>query len=160
MVRIVINRTTKATIVRKIASFYVNIWFDRLVNLTLRKYAFPKARRNIISALAFLRQTFEDNQVKKTTLANWQARGWNEIQYKSWHFAVIVQLDMFGNNIAIVQDCCHDKDYHNDTMETEPFKMDNADDKSHLVDWKEYKMMFIITETINSYLRKNLLLAS
>lgn len=156
MVRIVINRATKATIVRKIASFYVNIWFDRLVNLTLRKYAFPKARRNIISALAFLRQTFEDNQVKKTTLANWQARGWNEIHYKNWHFAVIVQLDMFGNNIAIVQDCCHDKDYHNGTMETEPFKMDNADDKSHLVDWKEYKVQTIIRETIEQFLKHNL----
>jgi hypothetical protein len=45
-------------------------------------------------------------------------------------------------------------------METKPFKMDNVDDKSHLVDWKEYKINTIITETINSYLRKNLLLGS
>ena len=64
---------------------------------------------------------------------------------------------MFGNNIAIVQECCHDKDYHNDTLETEPFKMDNPDDKSHLVDWKEIKLKSIIQETINQYLKRNIM---
>ena len=158
MVRIVINRATKAAIVKKIVLFYIGIWYDRLVNLTLKKYAFPKARKNIVSALAFLRKTFDDNQVKKTTYASWQARGWNEIQYSNWHFAVIVQLDMFGNHIAIVQDCVHNKDYHNDTSQTSPFVMDNPDDKSHLVDWKEYRMNNIIIETINQYLKQNLIL--
>ena len=52
-------------------------------------------------------------------------------------------MDLFGNNIAMVQDCCHDKDYHNDTMETQPFVMDNPDDKSHIVDWKKYMKQLI-----------------
>ena len=153
MVRIVINRATKTAIITKITSFYVNIWHDRLVNLTLRNYAFSSAKKNIVSALDFLNKTFDDTQVKRTTLSSWKTNGWYEIKYKNWHFAVIVQLDLFGNNTAIIQDCIHDKDYHNDTMQTKPFVMDNPDDKSHLVDWKEYRLKAIIRETINDFLR-------
>lgn len=61
---------------------------------------------------------------------------------------------MFGNNIAIVQDCIHDKDYHNDTMQTSPFTMDEPDDKSHLVDWREYKLDKLISEAIRVSIRK------
>ena len=56
-----------------------------------------------------------------------------------------------GNNIAMVQDCCHDKDYHNDTMETQPFKMDNSDDQSHIVDWKKH-MKQLIREAVQEAL--------
>lgn len=61
---------------------------------------------------------------------------------------------MFGNNIAIVQDCIHDNDYHNDTMETKPFEKDNDDDVSHLVDWKENYLNKLISEAIRNSIRK------
>ena len=87
-------------------------------------------------------------------MTSWKTKGYREIVYKNWHFAVIVQLDMFDNNIAIVQDCVHDKDYHNDTMQTEPFKMDNPNDMSHLVDWKEHRLNAIRTESIRKAIKK------
>ena len=97
---------------------------------------------------------FDDIQIKKTILSSWKKNNWYEIKYRNWHFAVIIQLDMFGNNIAIVQDCIHDKDYHNNTMQTSPFVKDSPNDKSHLVDWMEYKLDKLITEAIRDYIKR------
>lgn len=38
------------------------------------------------------------------------------------------------------------------------FKMDSPNDKSHLVDWMEYRINTIINETLYEYLRKNQLI--
>lgn len=157
MVRITASRRKKIDIINKITDFYLDIWYERLINLTKRKYSYYQARRNILSVLTVFTKAFNDNQVKNTNIDYWKRQRWYEIQYKSWHFAVIIQLDLFGNNIAIVQDCIHDKDYHNDTMETAPFVMDSPDDKSHLVDWRERNVDNIIRESIYRYIRKNLL---
>ena len=143
-------------IIEKIRNFYLLLYKQRLYSNARFKYTRVQAERNIRNALSFIGQKYNDSVLKKTTMPQWSKNGWYEIRHKSWHLAVTVQLDLFGNNIAIVQDCCHDKDYHNDTMETEPFKMDNPDDKSHLVDWKELKLKTIIIETINQYLKENL----
>lgn len=158
MIHVRASRANRIRLNGEIIRFYTNLWYDRLVNLTKRKYTYAIVWRNVRNVLTFYGQTFDDNQLKVPTLSTWKTNGWREIMYKKWHFAVVVQLDMFGNNIAIVQDCCHDKDYHNDTMETEPFRMDNPDDKSHLVDWKEIKLKSIIKEIINQYLKQNLIL--
>lgn len=154
MIQIKTNKTVKVMLIDKITSFYINIWHDRLINLTKRKYSYEQARKNIIDTLHFFSMTFDDLEVKKTRFLKWINRGWYEIKYKNWHFAVIVQLDMFGNNIAIVQDCIHDNDYHNDTMETKPFEKDNDDDVSHLVDWKENYLNKLISEAIRNSIRK------
>ena len=138
----------------KIIDFYINIWYERLINLTKRKYSYRQAWNNIYSTLCFFNETFDDAQVKKTTLSSWKNNGWHEIRYNNWHFAIIVQFDMFGNNIAIVQDCIHNKDYHNDTMQTQPFVMDKPDDKSHLVDWREYRLNKLISEAIRDSIRR------
>ena len=107
------------------------------------------------NVLSFYGQTFDDNQLRNPKLIDWQKKGFREIQYKNWHFAVIVQLDMFGYHTAIVQNCIHDKDYHNDNMQTEPFKLDSPTDKSHLVDWKKQKLQALIVETVkNCLIRK------
>lgn len=154
MIQIKANKTTKTMLVDKITSFYINIWYDRLINLTKRKYSYEQARKNIISALQFFCMTFDDSEVKKTQFLKWKNKEWFEIKYKNWHFAVIVQLDMFGNNVAIVQDCIHDKDYHNDTMQTEPFKMDNDEDQAHLVDWKLNYLNKLISESIRDSIER------
>ena len=154
MIHIIANRINKARLNRKIISFYIGIWHDRLVSQTKRKYAYNQVWRNINNVLSFYCKTFNDNQIKNPTLSAWKSREWKEIPYKNWHFAVIIQLDLFGRNMAIVQDCVHDKDYHNDTMQTEPFKMDNPDDMSHLVDWKEHRLNVIIAESIRKSIKK------
>ena len=150
-----VPRTSR--VIEKIRDFYISIYKQRLYSNAKVKYLHSKAEKNIKDTLAFIGMQFDDTALKETILLRWKALGLYEIKYKKWHLGVTVQLDLFGNNIAIVQDCCHDKDYHNDTMETEPFKMDNLDDKSHLVDWKEYRMKNIIRETINQYLKRNLI---
>lgn len=157
MIHVRASRANRIRLNAEIINFYTNLWYDRLVNLTKRKYAYALVWRNVRNVLTFYGKTFDDNQLKVPTLITWKSKGWRELIYKKWHFAVVVQLDMFDNNIAIVQDCCHDKDYHNDTLETESFKMDNPDDKSHLVDWKEIKLKSIIQETINQYLKRNIM---
>lgn len=154
MIQIKASRKNKAYLNRKIVSFYIGIWYDRLVNLTKRKYAYNQVLRNINNVLSFYKVTFNDNQIRNTILLDWKRKGWKEIPYKNWHFAVIVQLDLFGRNVAIVQDCVHDKDYHNDTMQTEPFKMDSPNDMSHLVDWKERRLNAIIAESIRKSIKK------
>ncbi len=153
----ILIRLRNRSILRKIRDFYIEIWYDRLVHLTLHKYSFAEAYRNYLNVFRFFGKTFDDRAIKETKIDDWKRRGWKEIEDMNWHFAVIVQLDLFGNHIATVQDCCHDKDYHNDTMETKPFKMDNPDDRSHLVDWKEIKLKTIIRETIYQYLKRNII---
>jgi len=157
MIRISTVRRNRALITNKIASFYINIWIDRMSGLTLRKYNFRQARANVLSAISFFGQTFDDHQLRKPRISAWQKEGIYEIYYRKWHFAVVVQYDIFGNAVAIVQDCRHDKDYHDDTMETKPFVMDNPNDKSHLVDWNERRLKSIVENVIRSYLTQNLL---
>ena len=154
MIIVKANNKIRKQLNNKIIDFYINIWYERLINLTKRKYSYRQAWNNIYSTLYFFNETFDDTLVKRTTLSSWKKNGWYEIKYKNWHFAIIIQLDMFGNNIAIVQDCIHDKDYHNDTMQTTPFVMDTPDDKSHLVDWKEYKLNKLISEAIRYSIKR------
>ena len=130
-------------IITKIRDFYLSLYRQRLYSNSKKWYTRAVAVRNIANTLSIIGKTFDDNQLKKPIISDWQVRNWQEIHYKNWHFAVIVQMDLFGNNIAMVQDCCHDKDYHNDTMETQPFKMDNSDDQSHIVDWKKHTKQLI-----------------
>lgn len=49
MIQIKANKATKGMLVDKITSFYINIWHDRLINLTKRKYSYEQARKNIIT---------------------------------------------------------------------------------------------------------------
>lgn len=154
MISIKIDKKTYNNLSQKIIDFNLNLWYERLVNITKRKYSYTEAWKNIHSILSFFGESFNDNQLKKTIIKSWQNKGWYEIRYKNWHFAVTIQLGLFGNNIAIVQDCIHDKDYHNDTMQTSPFEMDSPDDKSHLVDWREYKFDRLISESIKNSINK------
>lgn len=144
-------------VIEKIKDFYISIYKQRLYSNAKNKYPRSKAEKNIKDTLTFIGMQFNDTALKETIISKWKTIGLYEIRYKNWHLGVTVQLDMFGNNIAFVQDCIHDKDYHNDTMQTEPFKMDNYDDKSHLVDWKECKINSIIRETVNQYFKRNLI---
>lgn len=144
-------------VIEKIKDFYITIYKQRLYSNARKQYPRSKAEKNIKDTLAFIGMQFDDTALKKTTIPRWKTIGLHEIRYKKWHLGVTVQLDMFGNNIALVHDCIHDKDYHNDIMQTRPFVMDNPDDMSHLVDWKEYRMKNIIRETIIQYLKQNII---
>ena len=144
-------------IIEKIRDFYLLLYQQRLYSNAKYKYPRSVAERNIRNTLSFIGKEFNNSELRRPINSQWARNGWYEIKYNNWHFAVVVQLDLFGNNIAIIQDCAHDKDYHNDTMQTEPFKMDSPNDQSHLVDWKLHKLRRIIAETINDYLRKNLI---
>lgn len=154
MIIVKANNLKKKYLNNKITDFYINIWRERLINPTKRKYSYQQAWANIRSTLLFFNEVFDDIQIKKSILSSWKKNNWYEIKYRNWHFAVIIKLDMFGNNIAIVQDCIHDKDYHNNTMQTSPFVKDSPNDKSHLVDWMEYKLDKLITEAIRDYIKR------
>lgn len=65
MIQIKTNKTVKVMLIDKITSFYINIWHDRLINLTKRKYSYEQARKNIIDTLHFFSMTFDDLEVKK-----------------------------------------------------------------------------------------------
>ena len=153
MIIVKANNLKKKYLNNKITDFYINIWRERLINPTKRKYSYQQAWANIRSTLLFFNEVFDDIQIKKSILSSCKKNNWYEIKYRNWHFAVIIQLDMFGNNIAIVQDCIHDKDYHNNTMQTSPFVKDSPNDKSHLVDWMEYKLDKLITEAIRDCIK-------
>lgn len=148
------SKKLKRKLYIKIVNFYINLWFQRKVGLTKYKYSYAKAWNNIHSVLSFFNESFDNKQLKKATIKSWRDKGLYEIRYKKWHFAVSIQLDIFENYIAIIQDCVHDKDYHNDTIQTSPFEMDSPDDKSHLVDWKEYKLDRLISESIKNSIDK------
>ena len=154
MIIVKTNNLKKKYLNNKITDFYINIWRERLINPTKRKYSYPQAWANIRSTLLFFNEVFDDIQIKKSILSSWTKNNWYEIKYHNWHFAVIIQLDMFGNNIAIVQDCIHDKDYHNNTMQTSPFVKDSPNDKSHLVDWMELKLDKLITEALRDCIKR------
>ena len=141
-------------IIEKIKNFYLILYKQRLYSNAKVKITKGQVENNIRSSLSFIGKHFDDSILKNTIIPKWKELGMYEIRYKKWHLGVIVQLDMFGNNIAIVQDCIHDKDYHNDKMETKPFVMDTPDDKSHLVDWKEYKLNKLISEAIRDSIKR------
>jgi hypothetical protein len=121
--------------------------------------------RNVKNVISIFGKTFQDSDLKNTIIPSWKNQGYFEIQYNNWHFAVVVQMDIFGNNIAIVQDCCHNKDYHNDMMQTQPFVKDSPNDKSDLVDWKLHniknlisgqRLHQIIAESVDKLLSENI----
>lgn len=141
-------------IIEKIKNFHLMLYEQRLYSNAKVKITRGQVEDNIRKSLYFIGKHFDDSVLKNTIIPKWKELGMYEIRYKKWHLGVIVQLDMFGNNIAIVQDCIHDKDYHNDTMQTSPFTMDEPDDKSHLVDWREYKLDKLISEAIRVSIRK------
>lgn len=142
-------------IIRQISQFYLNIWHDRLHAKTLRKYTRLDALNNIRAALEVLSTDFDDSDIKHTIITKWRRNGWYELRFRHWHFAVTVQLDMFGYNTAWIHDCLHDKDYHNDIMQTLPFIDDSPNDKSHLVDWR-LRLNTIINEEVNKLIRCSL----
>ena len=84
MVRITASRRKKIDIINKITDFYLDIWYERLINLTKRKYSYYQARRNILSVLTVFTKAFNDNQVKNTNIDYWKRQRWYEIQYKSY----------------------------------------------------------------------------
>lgn len=134
------------SIINKIIEFYTSIYKARLYSNALHKYTKADMRRNVKNVVSIFGKTFQDSDLKNTIIPSWKNQGYFEIQYKNWHFAVVAQIDIFGNNIAIVQDCCHNKDYHNDMMQTQPFVKDSPNDKSDLVDWKLYNIKNLISE--------------
>ena len=154
MITVKTSKKLKRKLYIKIVNFYINLWFQRKVGLTKYKYSYENDCNNIHSVLSFFNESFDNKQLKKATIKSWRDKGLYEIRYKKWHFAVSIQLDIFENYIAIIQDCVHDKDYHNDTIQTSPFEMDSPDDKSHLVDWKEYKLDRLISESIKNSIDK------
>ena len=141
-------------IVEKIKNFYISLYKQRLYSNSKVKITKSQVANNIKKSLSFIGKQFDDSVLKRTNLSKWEKYRLYEIKYGKWHLGVIVQLDMFGNNIAFVQDCVHDKDYHNDTMQTSPFEMDSPNDKSHLVDWKEYRLDRLISESIKNSINK------
>ncbi len=151
---IYIRITKDSGIIAKIRDFYLTLFRQRLYSNARHKYSINVAKQNIRNTLSIVRHTFDDADLRRPTLSNWKQVGWHELVYNRWHFAVLIQLDIFDNCQAIVQDCCHDKDYHNDTMETQPFTLDNPNDMSNLVDWKEFRIKQIIKEVIQETLRK------
>lgn len=146
-----------SSIKERITDFYITLYYERLYGLTKRKYTKTQANQHIRNALMIMNQTYDESQLRKPTISRWKKDGWYEIYFKNWHFAVTVQYDLFGNCTAMVLDCCHDKDYHNDTMETKPFVMDNSNDQSHMVDWNEHRYKKIVEDVIRKYLKRNLL---
>ena len=157
MITLTATKSNKRLITNKITDFYISIWLERMLGRTLKKYHFNQARTNVRKALTAFGRRFKDTDLRKPKIKKWCIDGMYEIYFNKWHFAVFVQLDMFNNNVALVQDCCHDKDYHDDTMETRPFVMDNPNDLSHLVDWDEHQFKSIVENVIRSYLQQNLL---
>jgi hypothetical protein len=141
-------------ILQKVSNFYKDLYLQRIKSNARNKYPLSVVFKNIKQTLFITQVRFNDNALKRPTIIVWKNNNWYEIKYKNWHFAVIVQLDMFGNNVAIIQDCMHDKDYHNDTMQTEPFKMDDSNDQADLVDWKLNYLNNLISESIRESIKR------
>jgi hypothetical protein len=68
MIHVRASRANRIRLNGEIINFYTNLWYDRLVNLTKRKYAYALVWRNVRNVLTFYGKTFDDNQLKKSPL--------------------------------------------------------------------------------------------
>ena len=156
MVLVVIPQSIAIKVSRK----YTNLRRQRLRSGSRKPYPISKLRENIANALSINGGYVDPHDLKEPLYSSWITNKYKVLAYNHWFYAVRLMTNANGEVIAKVVDALYEGDYHNDKMRTRPFKMDSPDDMSNLVDWKEYKAQTIITETINNYLRKNLLLAS
>ena len=75
MIHVRASRANRIRLNGEIINFYTNLWYDRLVNLTKRKYAYALVWRNVRNVLTFYGKTFDDNQLKVPTLITWKSNG-------------------------------------------------------------------------------------
>lgn len=70
MITVEVDNLKEKQLICKITDFYIDIWRERLINSTKRKYSYRQAWYNIHSTLLFFKETFDDIQIKKTTLSS------------------------------------------------------------------------------------------
>jgi hypothetical protein len=153
MVLVVIPNSIAIKVSRK----YTNLRRQRLRSGSRKPYSIAKLRANIANALSINGDYIDPHDLKEPLYSLWITNKYKVLPYNHWFYAVKLMINANGETIARVVDALYEGDYHNDTMKTRPFRMDNPDDKSNLVDWKEYKIKSIIRETIEQYLKQHLI---
>lgn len=87
-----------------------------------KTYTRKKLRQNISNVLSVGRIFVDESSLRQPQYNPWVQSGWIEIpSYRHWHFAVVKKIDKRGRTFFEIQDCVYEGDYHNDTMQTQPY---------------------------------------
>jgi hypothetical protein len=89
-------------------------------------YTKQKLQRNIRSVLSIAFKSIPKTQIIGSTYEQWDAKGYKEIRFKNWFFAVTLEQGSDGCIYAVIQDGHHNSLHHNDQMQTQPY--DNIDE--------------------------------
>ena len=130
----------------KVSRKYTNLR-RQMRRRTGRAYPIARLRQNIANALSINGGYVDPHKLKEPRYNAWVTNKYKVLPYNHWFYAVQLMINSKGEFIARVVDALYEGDYHNDTMKTKPY---------------ESKILInrIISETINNYLKRNLLLVS
>ena len=136
-----------SSIATKVSRKYTNLRRKLIRAGGRRTYPIIKLRQNIANALSINGGYIDPHKLKKPIYNDWIKKKYKVFFYGHWYYAVILMVNSTGEPIAKVVDALYEGDYHNDTMQTNPY-----DENKRCIN-------SIITEVINCYLRENLLSA-
>ena len=85
-------------------------------------YTIEQLNKNIASAYSVIKMTFPESAFRKSRYNPWAEKGWYELPYSHWYFAVVFIRDKNTNDIwASIQDAHYEGDHHNYILHTQPY---------------------------------------
>lgn len=93
----------------------------RMSNRGNNNYTVQQLNQNIPNAYSIVKMSFPSLSFRKSKYNQWAEKGWYEIAYSRWFFAVVFIKDRNGNIRACIQDAHYEADHHNDILQTEPY---------------------------------------
>lgn len=140
MSNVIVVIPKRSSVNKKVRNYYTELWTAwKKSNPLSRAYPISKLNANIRNALSVNGKVFEVHQFKEATITKWAGR--KVLPYSHWFFLVNFQKDLFGNIYAIVEDACYEGDYHNDTMNTQPYGESRLCKKAIISENKTIKLL-------------------
>ncbi len=152
-IRVTATRSKRTLIIQIIRNTYLSLYqqWKRTYPLS-RDYPVSKVHQNIRSATSLIGSFVSDSQINNSRYDLWSSKGWKEIYYNHWYFAVILSKDSKGNLSAWIQDAHYEWKHHNDTMTTTPYDESKQSRQSLILNESELK--YIIKESVQRVLQE------
>ena len=111
----------KTSLKNKIKNKYIYLFNEFHRTNPAGKYPRKKLNQNISNVISVGKISIELTELKQSVILQWKENNWFVLYWNHWYFAVMLKKTKNGTLIAEIQDCLYEGDYHNDTMETEPY---------------------------------------
>jgi len=101
---------------------YTKLYNERKAAMPNDKgYTRKQLTQNINNVTSINNKEINVFEIRNSTFDDWVAKGWKQIYYSHWYFAIIVKRD--GNNgaVAEIQDAHYEGEHHNDELHGGPY---------------------------------------